>query len=161
MFRVSSFYLFNLYFIDFLLWKLYDSDVKNKTILKSVNDQDPNYMLNVLMWKMSEMKEPFNTFKFRQISSREHLLSQEHGKRYKIEEKIYNGIGNLCLISTSQNSAGNKENPIDKRKMFGKDNTSLKRIIMFGSFDKDSDTWGTAQIQDHEKMIEALINFSL
>lgn len=153
--------IFNLYFIDFLLWKLYDSDVKNKTILKSVNDQDPNYMLNVLMWKMSEMKEPFNTFKFRQISSREHLLSQEHGKRYKIEEKIYNGIGNLCLISTSQNSAGNKENPIDKRKMFGKDNTSLKRIIMFGSFDKDSDTWGTAQIQDHEKMIEALINFSL
>lgn len=150
--------IFNLYFIDFLLWKLYDSDVKNKTILKSVNDQDPNYMLNVLMWKMSEMKEPFNTFKFRQISSREHLLSQEHGKRYKIEEKIYNGIGNLCLISTSQNSAGNKENPIDKRKMFVKDNTSLKRIIMFGSFDKDSDTWGTAQIQDHEKMIEALIN---
>ena len=28
------FNLFNLYFIDFLLWKLYDSDVKNKTILK-------------------------------------------------------------------------------------------------------------------------------
>ena len=151
--------IFNLYFIDFLLWRLYDSDVKNKTILKPVNDQDPNYILNVLMCKMSEKKELFNTFKIRQISSREHLLSQEHGGRYSIEQEIYNGIGNLCLISTSQNSAGNKENPIDKRKMFGNDNTSLKRIIMFESFENDK--WETVQIQKHKEMIEALINFSL
>lgn len=151
--------IFNLYFIDFLLWRLYDSNVKNKTILKPVKDQSTNYKLNVLMWKMSEKKDLFNTFKFRQISSREHLLSQEHGKRYDIAEEIYNGIGNLCLISTSQNSAGNKENPIDKRKMFIKDNTSLKRIIMFESFDEATDTWRAEQIQKHKEMIDILINY--
>ena len=43
--------------------------------------------------------------------------------------------------------------------MFGKDNTSLKRIIMFESFENDK--WETVQIQKHKEMIEALINFSL
>ena len=163
--------IFNLYFIDFLLWKLYKSiDKKEDPISEPTNGQDPNYKLNLLKWKISKKKELFNTFKFRQISSREHLLSQEHGKRYEMSQEDgkrdeikmeINGIGNLCLISTSQNSAGNKENPIDKRKMFGKDNTSLKRIIMFESFDEATDTWGTVQIQKHKEMIEALINFSL
>ena len=43
--------------------------------------------------------------------------------------------------------------------MFGKDNTSLKRIIMFESFDEATDTWGAVQIQKHKEMIDALINF--
>lgn len=134
---------FNLYFIDFLLWKLYKTDEVNEN-LKSLKS------------KIDNLKNQFNNFKFRQISSREHLFSQEHAKRYSISEKIYNGIGNLCLISTSQNSAGNKENPTDKKKMFLNDNSSLKRLIMFESFENDK--WEAEQIKKHEEEIQDLIN---
>lgn len=135
--------IFNLYFIDFLLWKLYKTEevIENLKSLKS---------------KIDKLKNHFNHFKFRQISSREHLFSQEHAKRYFIEEEVYNGIGNLCLISNSQNSAGNKENPTDKKKMFQQDNSSLKRLIMFEAFENDK--WETEQIKKHEVEIRELIN---
>jgi uncharacterized protein with ParB-like and HNH nuclease domain len=135
--------IFNFYFIDFLLWKLYKTEEVNEN-LKSLKS------------KIDNLKNQFNNFKFRQISSREHLFSQEHAKRYSIDEGVYNGIGNLCLISTSQNSSGNKENPTDKKKMFLLDNSSLKRLIMFESYENDK--WETDQINKHKKEIENLIN---
>lgn len=135
--------IFNLYFIDFLLWKLYKTEEVNEN-LKSLKS------------KIDNLKSQFNNFKFRQISSREHLFSQEHAKRYSIDEEVYNGIGNLCLISTSQNSSGNKENPTDKKKMFQHDNSSLKRLVMFESYENDK--WETEQINKHKTEIENLIN---
>jgi uncharacterized protein with ParB-like and HNH nuclease domain len=135
--------IFNLYFVDFLLWKLYKTEEVKEN-------------LNSLKNKINKLKSQFNNFKFRQISSREHLFSQEHAKRYSIDEEVYNGIGNLCLISTSQNSAGNKENPTDKKKMFLHDNSSLKRLIMFESYENDK--WETEQINKHKTEIELLIN---
>jgi hypothetical protein len=135
--------IFNLYFIDFLLWKLYKTEEVEEN-------------LKPLKSKIDNLKSQFNNFKFRQISSREHLFSQEHAKRYSIDEEVYNGIGNLCLISTSQNSAGNKENPIDKKNMFLHDNSSLKRLIMFESYENDK--WGVEQINKHKTEIQLLIN---
>lgn len=135
--------IYNLYFIDFLLWTLYKTEVV-KGDLESLKN------------KIDKLKGQFNNFKFRQISSREHLFSQEHAKRYAIDEEVYNGIGNLCLISTSQNSAGNKENPTDKKKMFINDNSSLKRLIMFESYENDK--WEADQICKHKVEIVNLIN---
>ncbi len=135
--------IFNLYFIDFLLWKLYKTEEVNEN-LKSLKS------------KIDNLKIQFNNFKFRQVSSREHLFSQEHAKRYSIDEGVYNGIGNLCLISTSQNSEGNKENPTDKKKMFQQDNLSLKRLIMFQSYENDK--WEAKQINKHKSEIEELIS---
>ena len=126
-----------------LLWKLYKTEEAEEN-LKS------------LKRKINNLKEKFSTFKFKQLNSREHLLSQEHAKRYSIDEEVYNGIGNLCLISTSQNSAGNKENPTDKKKMFLHDNSSLKRLIMFESYENDK--WETEQINKHKTEIENLIS---
>jgi len=80
------------------------------------------------------------------------LFSQEHAKRYSINEEVYNGIGNLCLISTSQNSEGNKENPSDKKKMFQQNNFSLKRLIMFESYENDK--WEAEQISNHKKKLK-------
>jgi len=134
--------IFNLYFIDLLLWKLYKAEEVNEN-LKSLKS------------KIDNLKSQFNNFKFRQINSREHLFSQEHAKRYSIDEEVYNGIGNLCLISTSQNSSGNKENPTDKKKMFLHDNSSLKRLIMFEGYENDK--WETEQINKHKTDIENLI----
>jgi len=144
--------IYNLYFIDFLLWKLYAENIKG-------NDEyteDTSDLLNILKSRMYKKKNLFNSFKFRQISSREHLFSQEHAKRYSIAEDVYNGIGNLCLISTSQNSAGNKENPSDKMKMFQHDNSSLKRLIMFESYENDK--FEADQICNHKEEIEILID---
>jgi len=144
--------IYNLYFIDFLLWKLYAENIKGKDKYTE-NTLDPLYNLKKII---NEKKEFFNLFKFRQLNSREHLFSQEHAKRYSIDVDIYNGIGNLCLISTSQNSAGNKENPIDKKKTYQTDNSSLKRLIMFESYENEK--WESVQISKHQKEIEDLIN---
>ena len=143
--------IFNLYFIDYLLWKLYKEDVRGK---KTINDIDLSKLAEIKK-KIFHKKELFKDYRSRQINSREHLLSQEHAKRYSIDEKTYNSIGNLCLISTSQNSSGNKENPIDKKKMFQNDNSSLKRLVMFESYEDDK--WGADQIEKHKEEIESII----
>jgi uncharacterized protein with ParB-like and HNH nuclease domain len=143
--------IFNLYFIDFLLWKEYKGNISGN---KEKYSGD-----NSLLTKIDELKESFRKFKFRQISSREHLLSQEHSQRYNIESEVFNGIGNLCLISVSQNSKGNKENPSDKKKLF-QDNSSLKRLIMFESFEYDK--WEEEQIKKHkDEIINLLIKYQL
>ncbi|AEJ20891.1 DUF262 domain-containing protein [Gracilinema caldarium] len=138
--------IYNLYFIDFLLWKLY----------KEKKEGAPDTIIN----KIENIKNKFNNFKFRQLTSREHLLSQEHARRNDPENiSLYNGIGNLCLISASQNSKGNKENPIDKKKLFQDDNSSLKRLIMFESF--ENNTWGKEQIRKHQEEIKKLVDIYL
>jgi len=145
--------IYNLYFIDFLLWKLYKENIKSAPATN--NEGAPETIIN----KIKKLENKFSNFKFRQLTSREHLLSQEHARRYGIDENIYSGIGNLCLISASQNSKGNKENPIDKKKLFQDDNSSLKRLIMFESF--ENNIWNEKQIVDHQKEIEELIKYYL
>lgn len=135
---------YNLYFIDLLLWKRYR---------KEVQGNDKHYTENTLDSKIAKNKELFNTFKFRSLNSKEHLYPQ--ASIHPIDNSTLNGIGNLCLISTSQNSAGNKENPIDKKERFKSDNSSLKRLIMFESFENDK--WGAGQIQAHENEMKTLL----
>jgi hypothetical protein len=144
--------IFNLYFIDFLLWKLYAENIKGKETYADDNSDE----LNILKKKIFKQKALFNSFKFKQLSSREHLFSQAQAELYSINNDIVNGIGNLCLISTSQNSAGNKENPTEKRKRFINDNSSLKRLIMFESYENDK--WEADQICKHKDEIVNLIN---
>jgi len=144
--------IFNLYFIDFLLWRLYAENIKGKETYVDDNSDE----LNNLKKKILKQKVSFNSFKFKQVSSREHLFSQAQAELYSINNDIINGIGNLCLISTSQNSAGNKENPTEKRKRFINDNSSLKRVIMFESYENDK--WEADQIIKHKEEIEILID---
>lgn len=143
--------IFNLYFIDFLLWELYDKYFKGKETFTN----DDSDTLNNLKKKIYNQKGLFNSFKFRQISSREHLAAQSNPSSASIPLDKLNGIGNLCLISTSQNSAGNKESPIDKKKRFQHDNSSLKRLIMFETYENDK--WETDQICKHKDEIVNLI----
>lgn len=144
--------IFNLYFIDFLLWKLYAENIKGKETL-TIDDSDK---LNNLKKKVFNQRALFYSYKFRQLSSREHLFSQAQAELYSTDSDIVNGVGNLCLISTSQNSAGNKENPTEKRKRFINDNSSLKRLIMFKSFENDK--WEAEQICKHKDEIKKLID---
>lgn len=138
--------VFNLYFIDYLFWRLYKTEEVNEK-LKSLKS------------KINNLKSHFNNFKFKQLNSKEHLAAQNNPSSESIPSDKLNGIGNLCLISTSQNSAGNKENPSDKKKRFQQDNSSLKRLIMFESFENDK--WGEVEIKKHQKEIQSLLEFYL
>ena len=144
--------IFNLYFIDFLLWKLYAINIKG--IETYVDDNSD--ILNNLKKKIFNQRGLFNSFKFKQLNSKEHLAAQNNPSSVSISSDELNGIGNLCLISTSQNSAGNKENPSDKKKRFQHDNSSLKRLIMFESYENDK--WEKEQINKHKEEIDNLIN---
>jgi uncharacterized protein with ParB-like and HNH nuclease domain len=144
--------IFNLYFIDFLLWKLYNDNIKGIETY-AVDDSDS---LNNLKKKIFNQRGLFNSYKFKQLNSKEHLAAQSNPSSANIPFDKLNGIGNLCLISTSQNSAGNKESPRDKKERFKGDNSSLKRIIMFESLEDDK--WEAEQIIKHEEEIQDLIN---
>ncbi len=153
--------IYNLYYIDFILWKLYKEYIRGKERIEEV-DLVKLSELNELKTKIFTQKNLFNTFRFRQINSREHLLPQSYAKIEPIDEKItssMNSIGNLCLISASENSSANDNDPIDKKKRFIDkrfiDNSSLKLLIMFESFENDK--WGEDQITKHEIEINKLI----
>ncbi len=132
--------IFNLYFIDFLLWKLYKTNDVTNEILKG------------LKTKIEKNKVLFSNFKFRQLSSKEHLLPQS--KATESEKAVLNDFGNLCLISNSQNSSANDNHPLYKRKQFN-DDFSLKRLIMFESFENDK--WGKSEIQAHQNDMITLL----
>jgi uncharacterized protein with ParB-like and HNH nuclease domain len=143
--------IFNLYFIDFLLWELYAENIRGKIFANDDLDK-----LSDLERKIFNQRELFSSFKFSQVNSKEHLFSQAQSILYYGTVKDFvNGIGNLCLISTSENSSGNKENPTEKKIRFASKNSSLKRLIMFESFENDK--WGEDQIKNHEKEIRELI----
>jgi len=144
--------IFNLYFIDFLLWKLYYEEVRN------INKIPDDAELKELKEKIFKQRESFNSFRFRQLSSKEHLAAIRNISSQIIPPDILNGIGNLCLISVSQNSAGNKESPEEKKVRFqsDRDPLSLKRIIMFESFENDK--WKKDQIEKHEEEVLKLID---
>lgn len=133
---------YNLYFIDLLLWKLYKKEEVNEG-LKS------------LKYKIDNLKGQFNNFKFKQLNSKEHLLPQS--KATESEKSVLNNLGNLCLISTSQNSSANDQHPKYKKDKFKDDNSSLKRLIMFENFEDDK--WGSTQIQKHEEEIHKLLKY--
>ncbi|MDR0602866.1 MAG: HNH endonuclease family protein, partial [Bacteroidales bacterium] len=141
--------IFNLYFIDFLFWKLYITEVQNK---EYINLQEP---LLSLKQKIFNKKNLFNTFRFKHVSSKEHLFPQSKANDFGIEPEYLNSVGNLCLISSSQNSQGNKDMPVAKKKLFETDNSSLKRLIMFESFENDK--WEAEQIQKHKEEIISLL----
>jgi hypothetical protein len=135
---------YNLYFIDFLLWKTYKEKVQGKT----------DFEKESLEYKISENSSFFNNFKFRQLNSKEHLLPQS--KVTESQKEVLNSLGNLCLISTSQNSSANDNHPTYKKNQYyKKDNPSLKLMIMFESFENDK--WETEQIRKHQLEIQTLI----
>lgn len=136
--------IYNFYYIDFLLWKLYKEDELNK--------EDKLYSLKE---KINRKKLWFKDFKFSQLNSKEHLLPQSKINENTEEANYLNNLGNLCLISVSQNSSANDQHPEYKKRHFANDNSSLKRLVMFESYDNEN--WGSTQIKAHEKEILQLL----
>lgn len=149
------------YYFEYMLWEVYYDYVRGED--KVVRPEAIKSITN----RIREVRDQFNKFYFRQLSSKEHLLPQSKkgsididktlptDKQDEEREKILHSFGNLCLISSSENSSANKEHPEYKKESFY-NNTSLKRLMMFETF---SGEWNTQEIKIHQEEMKNLLNF--
>ena len=153
------------YYLEYILWEIYYDYVRGED--KVVRPE----VISPILTKIDRVKGSFSSFYFRQLSSKEHLLSQNKistikvdenlsfDKQEKEREKILHCFGNLCLISSSENSSANKEHPEYKKESFY-NNTSLKRLMMFETFSgTDHMKWNTEEIEEHQKEMNILLDF--
>jgi hypothetical protein len=150
------------YYFEYMLWEVYYDYVRGED--KVVRPEAIKSITN----RIKEVRDQFNKFYFRQLSSKEHLLPQSKkgsididktlptDKQDEEREKILHSFGNLCLISSSENSSANKEHPEYKKESFY-NNTSLKRLMMFETFSVNE--WNTQEIKQHQEEMEALLKF--
>ena len=150
------------YYFEYMLWEVYYDYVRGED--KVVRPEAIKSITN----RIKEVRDQFNKFYFRQLSSKEHLLPQSKkgsididktlptDKQDEEREKILHSFGNLCLISSSENSSANKEHPEYKKESFY-NNTSLKRLMMFETF--SGNEWNIQEIKQHQEEMEALLKF--
>ena len=150
------------YYFEYMLWEVYYDYVRGED--KVVRPDAIKSITN----RIKEVRDQFNKFYFRQLSSKEHLLPQSKkgsididktlptDKQDEEREKILHSFGNLCLISSSENSSANKEHPEYKKESFY-NNTSLKRLMMFETF--SGNEWNTQEIKQHQEEMEVLLEF--
>lgn len=149
------------YYFEYMLWDLYYDFLRGESkkslidrpeIIKSIFEKiDDN--------KHFTIKDEFNKFKFRQLNSKEHLLAQEIAK--DLATTKLNDFGNLCLISSSENSSVSNHTPSIKKDRIlnnpSQKNVSLKRLLMFKTFNED--LWNDEEIENHKIDLENVLNY--
>lgn len=150
------------YYFEYILWEVYYDYVRGED--KVVRPE----AISPILTKIDKVKGHFKSFYFRQLPSKEHLLPQNKISSIKVDEsitlekqeeeraKILHCFGNLCLVSSSENSSAGKEHPEYKKKSFY-NNTSLKRLMMFETF--SGNEWNTQEIKIHQEEMKNLLNF--
>lgn len=135
-------YIFN--YLDYLLWERLERKGDTELLESFKGKGQKTYI-----------KEKWKKFKFTFRSSVEHYYPQNPiNKRDKLDEEDLNHFGNLCLISSSQNSKLSNYMPDAKKEHYTESTTieSLKQTLMM-SYDE----WKEEQIKDHgEKMLRIL-----
>ena len=150
------------YYFEYMLWEIYYDYVKGED--KVVRPE----AISPILTKIDKVKGHFRSFYFKQLPSKEHLLPQSKkssididkilapDKKDEEQEKILHCFGNLCLISSYENSSANNEHPKYKKESFY-NNTSLKRLMMFETF--SGNEWNTQEIKQHQEEMEVLLEF--
>ena len=99
------------YYFEYILWEVYYDYVKGE------DKVDSPEAIKSITNRIKEVRDHFKKFYFRQLSSKEHLLPQNKISSIKVDEsitlekqeeeraKILHCFGNLCLISSSENSS--------------------------------------------------------
>ncbi|MEI0798713.1 DUF262 domain-containing protein [Brachyspira intermedia] len=137
------------YYIDFLIlleFKLNQNDFKN------------NYFENNES-KFNNFKKIADDFEFASVSSVEHIYSQEKAKHDGLNDEVLHCIGNLCLISKSQNTSLRDDSFESKKTYyFTKERTfnrkySLKQALVFCKYDE----WKEDNINIHKGEIINLL----
>lgn len=115
-----------------------------------------NY-IDYLLWQKE--KEKFKDFAFSFRSSVEHYFPQNPVSGDRIEDdNILNCIGNLCLISHSNNSKLSNYSPSSKKEhyMNSSSKDSIKQMKMM-----DYEKWSVAEIIEHNDSIVELLKENL
>lgn len=113
--------------------------------------------IDYLLWKQRILEDGLvNDFEFSFRSSVEHYYPQNPNSVNRIEDlKVLNSIGNLCLISHSNNSKLSNLSPSEKRKHYNnsKSKDSIKQMVMM----KERDNWDEDKIKKHTQNIHHLL----
>lgn len=110
---------------------------------------------NKLFNNYNEINDIINNFEFASVGSIEHIYSQKLAENTKLDNKVLHCIGNLCLISSSQNtSLGQWDYNLKKKEWEKFDRKySLKQALVFSKYEK----WEKDNIENHqEQMINLL-----
>ncbi|MCI1834349.1 MAG: DUF262 domain-containing HNH endonuclease family protein [Bifidobacterium tibiigranuli] len=164
--------IFTFNFIDYVLWRY--REAPNSSTDDSMRDgPDPNSVpliaaVNQVWQQMGSDANAdlskFRSFTFRYRNSVEHLFPQDLVRRdaegkLEVDKSHLNMLGNLCLLTRSENSKRSNLNPKDKVGLFNIDDQSLKFRIM-AAITKGSG-WDNDAISTHtenlSKVISALI----
>lgn len=164
--------IFTFNFIDYVLWRY--REAPNSSTDNSMRDgPDPNSVpliaaVNQVWQQMGSDANTdlskFRSFTFRYRNSVEHLFPQDLVRRdaegkLEVDKSHLNMLGNLCLLTRSENSKRSNLNPKDKVGLFNIDDQSLKFRIM-AAITKGSG-WDNDAISTHTenlgKVISALI----
>lgn len=115
-----------------------------------------NY-LDYLLWKNNSAKD--NQFEFAFRTSVEHYYPQQPMEGIaNLDKDILNSFGNLCLISSSENSRLSNLTPEAKKSFYLKQgNQSLKQKIMMENYEK----WGEYNIKDHKNNMLRILERAL
>lgn len=115
-----------------------------------------NY-LDYLLWKNNSAKD--NQFEFAFRTSVEHYYPQQPMEGItNLDKDILNSFGNLCLISSSENSRLSNLTPEAKKSFYLKQgNQSLKQKIMMENYEK----WGEDNIKDHKNNMLRILERAL
>jgi hypothetical protein len=114
-----------------------------------------NFVFNYLDWLLWKQKEKELSMEFTFRSSVEHFYPQNPKEGHdKIDDNYLHHFGNLCLISSSKNSALSNYMPTAKREHYKKVKPdSIKQQLMMD--EKKYSNWGKEEIEKHgEEMIK-------
>jgi hypothetical protein len=141
------------YYFEYMLWEFCYNFAKGENDKLEVKSE-----LKSLRDKIVKNKGLFNDFRFRQLNSKEHILSQNKfhvfKEELKLEEHNLHSFANLCLISTSENSSSSNLNHFEKKSKSNNSN-SLKRIMVFESFDDKN--WNIENMNNHLQEMKLLL----
>ena len=148
--------IFTFNFLDYVLWR-YRGSADDRP---HANESEDLYKKVHDVWSSGERDpahpEPF-TFRYR--NSIEHFFPQhpESGTNQALEPKYLNAIGNLCLLSKSENSRRSNLTPEAKVDQFNStmDEQSLKFRIM-ANITTENHVWKEKQIEKHTEDTDTL-----
>lgn len=124
-----------------------------------------NY-LDYLLWKRNKDQHK-NTFRFSSNNSIEHFSPQRSKLSQNLDEKDLHSFGNLCLISSSENSSLSNDTPEQKVKILRDrihnkqiSQPSLKLQLMM-DMATNGNNWDVAAIRKHGEEMENILEIDL
>ncbi|MGV4439203.1 DUF262 domain-containing protein [Ornithobacterium rhinotracheale] len=155
-----------------IIYKIEDEKDENNTIDKNKLNRGTaveNFIFNYLDYILWVFKEKnidelnknlsnFNNFEFTYRSSVEHYYPQHPINGITLDTNTLNEFGNLCLISSSNNSRLSNYMPTEKKEHYTKNTKqeSLKQLLMMSE-----EKWGKDEIETHTKwMIQLFSKFN-